>query len=256
MGTHLLFIALTAVIAGGLAALLVATPARWLADDADFAALTGSRAFRPSLLITAAVLLAAVAAALFPIDQAIPHPPEWTAHAPGSGTTLTPPHPTWIDFALTSLSLGAGAAVTPVLFVTDLQIRRLPDRIVYPLIVGLGAAFITGILIGNSTLWWFALLGAVVGILLFGAIHLVGRLVRKPTMGLGDVKLAFVVAGVSGLFSPWAPLVVLLLSVLIAGAWALIAGLRAHDLRATTIPFGPAMLSGLWLGSVGAPFVL
>jgi leader peptidase (prepilin peptidase)/N-methyltransferase len=43
---------------------------------------------------------------------------------------------------------------------------------------------------------------------------------------------------------------------LIAGVWALIGAIRARRLRGVTIAFGPAMLSGMWLGSVLAPILL
>lgn len=43
---------------------------------------------------------------------------------------------------------------------------------------------------------------------------------------------------------------------LIAGVWALIGAVRARQVRGVTIAFGPAMLSGMWLGSVFAPIVL
>ena len=75
-------------------------------------------------------------------------------------------------------------------------------------------------------------------------------------MGLGDVKLAVVVAGVSALISPWAPALVLVVTMLVAGVWAIVAGVRAGSLHRTTIAFGPAMLTGLWVGSVSARFVL
>ena len=61
----------------------------------------------------------------------------------------------------------------------------------------------------------------------------------------------------TGLYDPWAPPLVLVVMMLIAGVWALIGAIRARRLRGVTIAFGPAMLSGMWLG-VGArsnPFV-
>src|SRR5699024_5906006 len=75
-------------------------------------------------------------------------------------------------------------------------------------------------------------------------------------MGLGDVKLAFIVFSTSALYHPWAAPVVLVVMMLIAGVWALIGAIRARRLRGVNIAFGPALLSGMWLGSVLARFVL
>ena len=250
--------ALLIVVAMALAALtavlLVTTPARWLHDASHSAEVTGSRAFRPWLLVLIGVLIAGAAAVSVASDLLTAL--AWTATAPGSGTTFAPPAPNSVDLALTVFLLGAVAGATPVLIVTDLLVRRLPDRIVYPLIGLTCAAIVTGILLGASPRWWFALAWAAAGLALFGGLHLLGRVLRRPTMGLGDVKLAFVVAGIAGLADPWAPALVLVLTMLIAGVWAILAGLRAGSLAGVTIAFGPAMLTGLWVGSVSAPFVL
>ncbi|WP_453984173.1 prepilin peptidase [Brevibacterium casei] len=249
--------ALLIVVAMALAALtaiiLVTTPARWLHDASHSTEVTGSRAFLPWLLVLIGVLIAGLAALALTLPGSAP---TWTATAPGSGTTFVPPAPNWIDLALTALLLGAVAGATPVLILTDLLVRRLPDRIVYPLIGLTCAAIVAGILLGASPRWWFALAWAAAGLALFGGLHLLGRVLRRPTMGLGDVKLAFVVAGIAGLIDPWAPALVLVLTMLIAGVWAILAGLRAGRVAGVTIAFGPAMLTGLWVGSVSAPFVL
>lgn len=241
---------LSMAVAAGTGLLLVGTPARWLADTADAEAVTGSRAFRPVLLVLAGIVIAGLAAFLVPVG------PDWTAIAPGSGTEFVPPSLSTLDLVLMALVLGTTAGATPVLVVADLVVRRLPDRIMYPLIGVFVLACGLGIGLGSSTSWWFGLVGAVCGLLLFGGLHLLGRALHRPTMGLGDVKLAVVVAGVSSLISPWAPALVLVITMLVAGAWAIVAGARAGSLHQTTIAFGPAMLTGLWVGSVSARFVL
>ncbi|MBR7502561.1 hypothetical protein KCW65_20930, partial [Mycobacterium tuberculosis] len=71
---------LSMAVAAGTGLLLVGTPARWLADTADAEAVTGSRAFRPVLLVLAGIVIAGLAAFLVPVG------PDWTAIAPGSGT--------------------------------------------------------------------------------------------------------------------------------------------------------------------------
>lgn len=243
---------LAAAVAAVIGLVLVTAPARWLADPADTAAVTGSRAFRPVPLVLVGIAVAGIAGLLFPL----PGPPSWTAVAPGSGTVFVPPSLSTLDLVLTALVLGTTAAATPVLIVSDLLVRRLPDRIMYPLIGLFVLSCVLGIVLGTAPMWWFGLIAAACGLLLFGGLHLLGRVMRRPTMGLGDVKLAVVVAGVAGLHSPWAPVLVLVVTMALAGVWAIVAGLRAGSLRGTTIAFGPAMLTGMWVGSVSARFVL
>ena len=105
-------------------------------------------------------------------------------------------------------------------------------------------------------MWFTAFFAGLVALVFFIALHLLGRLLRARTMGLGDVKLAFIVFAVAGLFDLWAPALVLVVMMLIAGIWALIGAVRARRIRGVTIAFGPAMLSGMWLGCLFAPILL
>ncbi|WP_413334927.1 prepilin peptidase [Brevibacterium sp. GP-SGM9] len=248
---HGMFIGLTVLVglAGGL--LLSRGTRWWLSDDSRISLVTGRR-LGPAMMF-GGVLLAAAAALLFPASAVIPADTVHTAAAQLTGDVSAPNS---ADLILTAVVLGAVAASTPFLIIFDIRIRRLPDRIVYPLILLILTALVLGTVIGHSLNWYTGFIAGVAATLLFLALHLLGRLLRARTLGFGDVKLAFVVFALAGLFDQWAPALVLIAMMLIAGVWAIISALRSRRLAGTTIAFGPAMLSGMWLGSVLAPFLL
>ncbi len=137
------------------------------------------------------------------------------------------------------------AAVSVVLAVIDLDVRRLPDRIVLPgYAVGAVLLGSASVLRGDVTSLGTAAAGAGAAALLYAVLWF-----SVPGgMGLGDVKLA----GVLGLFL--GHLGVAQAVVGIAGGF-LVGGLVGVALLATrrsgrrsTIPFGPWMLAGAWIG--------
>jgi leader peptidase (prepilin peptidase)/N-methyltransferase len=141
------------------------------------------------------------------------------------------------------------AAVSVVLAVIDLDVWRLPDRIVLPA-YAVGAALLggAGLLRGDLTALGVAAAASGGAFVFFLLLHLVGG------MGLGDVKLA----GVLGLFLGYlgvAQLTVGIAAGFLVGAVvgvALIAANRSN--RKSRIPFGPWMLAGAWIGVlVGRP---
>jgi leader peptidase (prepilin peptidase)/N-methyltransferase len=135
------------------------------------------------------------------------------------------------------------AAISVVLAVIDLDLWRLPDRIVLPA-YGVGAALLGGaaLLRQDPAALGLAAAGAGIAFSFFGLLHLVGG------MGLGDVKLA----GVLGLFLGYlgvAQLTIGIAAGFLLGAVvgiALVAGHRSN--RKSRIPFGPFMLAGAWVG--------
>jgi leader peptidase (prepilin peptidase)/N-methyltransferase len=137
------------------------------------------------------------------------------------------------------------AAVSVALTAIDIDVRRLPDRIVLPSygvgVVLLGAAAIVG---GDFGSFLRALAGAAI---LF-VFYFLLALIKPGGMGMGDVKLA----GVLGLFLGqlgWAELVVGAAGAFLLGGIfgvALMIGGRAK--RRSAIPFGPWMFAGAWLG--------
>lgn len=222
-----------AVFSVGASLFLARSMPWWVADVAHAGLLARSRAYQPVLLGLLSLVLALVALLLFP-------------------TALTSPP----DRLLLALILGVSAAATPFLFLVDIVVHRLPDRIVYLLIGTEVLACVLGQIFGESRIWVLGLVAGTGAALFFGVLHLIGRLLHVRTMGLGDVKLAFVVFLTPTLFSPWAPALVFVIMMLIAGVGALFAAASRRSLAGTTIAFGPAMLSGMWFGAVLSPFLL
>lgn len=202
------------------------------------------------------LVIAAVAALVFTLTVLAPLETGWSAHAPLSGETFAPDQPNSADRIISALLLGLASGATPFLITADLSVRRLPDRIVIPLSLVAVGLLITGSVLGELPMWFWSFFAGILGLVAFAALHLVGRLLGVRTMGLGDVKLAFIVFAVPGLFDPWAPALVLVAMMLISGVWALIGAIRAGRVRGVTIAFGPAMLSGMWLGCLFAPILL
>lgn len=125
-----------------------------------------------------------------------------------------------------------------VLSFVDLDYRILPDRITLPgVVVGLVAAPILGV-VGL----WDSLLGVIVG---GGALYLIGVLgeliLRKESMGGGDVKLAAML----GAFLGWKLVLVDLFIAFLVGA---VVGVAVMARRTgewdSALPFGPFIALG------------
>jgi leader peptidase (prepilin peptidase)/N-methyltransferase len=143
------------------------------------------------------------------------------------------------------------AVITVPLAVIDLEVHRLPNRIVLP------SYLVGGALLGGASAIardWAALVTMLAGGAALFVVYFAVAVGSPRGMGFGDVKLA----GVLGLF-----LGHLGVPQLIVGAFAafLLGGLFAIALlvarragRASAIPFGPWMLAGTWAGiTAGAP---
>jgi leader peptidase (prepilin peptidase)/N-methyltransferase len=143
------------------------------------------------------------------------------------------------------------AAISVALTAIDIDVRRLPDRIVLPsYVVGIVLLATAAIVDADLAPLARALAGA--GILF--VFYFVLALIKPGGMGMGDVKLA----GVLGLFLGqlgWAELAVGAAGAFLLGGIfgiALLIGGRAK--RRSAIPFGPWMFAGAWLGVfAGAP---
>ncbi|SDM85809.1 leader peptidase (prepilin peptidase) / N-methyltransferase [Cryobacterium flavum] len=137
------------------------------------------------------------------------------------------------------------AAISVALAMIDLDTRTLPNRILLPAYpvaaVLLGAAALVA---GEPGRLLTALIGAGT---LFG-LYLALALISPGGMGLGDVKLA----GLLGLYLGylgWAPLIVGAFGAfLLGGVFGLLLLLSRKAKRRSSIPFGPWMLLGAWIG--------
>lgn len=142
------------------------------------------------------------------------------------------------------------AAVSVVLAVIDIDVRRLPDAIVLP-------SWVAGLLLLALAGWnpggeadWSALLRAVIGSAVLFAVYFLLILVYPAGMGFGDVKLAAVL----GLYLGWvgwsAVVVGWFAAFLVGGVFSIALMVLGRAGRKSTIPFGPWMLVGAWLGIV------
>ncbi|MFO7690387.1 MAG: A24 family peptidase [Cryobacterium sp.] len=139
------------------------------------------------------------------------------------------------------------AAISVALGMIDLDTHTLPNRIIYPAYpVSAGLLTAAALLAGHPERLLPALIG---GVALF-SLYLLLALIRPGGMGLGDVKLA----GILGLYLGylgWAPLFVGAFGAFLLGGLFGVAlmALRRVD-RKASIPFGPWMLAGAWVGIV------
>lgn len=142
--------------------------------------------------------------------------------------------------------LAAGGAV---LAVVDAQTHLLPARYFYPL----AAAVITALTVGSITAGNpAALVRAAAGAVTLYAITMTVRFLSPPAMGMGDVRVAVLTAGLLG-WTSWGTLWQgQLLVALLGGLTAVALWIRkpTKGLR-FAVPMGPAILFGsllaLWL---------
>lgn len=138
------------------------------------------------------------------------------------------------------------AAISVALAMIDLDTHTLPNKILlpaYPVAAVLLAA--AALVAGEPQRLVTAAIGAAA---LFG-LYLALALISPGGMGLGDVKLA----GVLGLYLGylgWAPLLVgAFAAFLLGGVFGLLLLATRKAKRRSSIPFGPWMLLGAWLGA-------
>ena len=137
------------------------------------------------------------------------------------------------------------AAVTIVLILTDLDHKRIPNRILYPgTVVGLvllaGGALLDG---GADDLGR----GAMGGVFYFSGLFVLA-LIARGGFGFGDVKLAFML-GLFLAFRGWEHLLVgIFLAFFIGGLIAIALLLTRKKGRKDAVPFGPSLVLGAWIG--------
>lgn len=137
------------------------------------------------------------------------------------------------------------AAASIVLALIDLGHQRLPDAIVLPALVVVGALLaLSAILLGD----WGRLVSTLGAAASLFALYLVIALVYPRGMGGGDVKLAPLIGAALG-FVGWSAVAVGAFAGFVLGAAVglLLIALRRAT-RKTGIPFGPFMLAGSWIG--------
>jgi len=139
----------------------------------------------------------------------------------------------------------AFAAIAVALALIDLDVHRLPNVVVLPAYPVLAVLLALG-------LGGHGLLRAAAGALLLFGFFFAVALVAPGGIGLGDVKLAGVVGGMTAAVS-WGAFLTSAFGGFFLGALAgvlLMLGRRAH--RKTAVPFGPFMLLAAWASILGA----
>jgi leader peptidase (prepilin peptidase) / N-methyltransferase len=153
--------------------------------------------------------------------------------------------------AVTLIALCYLAAISIALAAIDIDVQRLPDKIVLPsYLVGIVLLGTAGALAGDLT----ALLTAAIGGAAAYLFYFLLAFIYPAGMAFGDVKLA----GVLGLFLGFLGVPQLVVGI---AAGFVLGGLYGIGLlvarragRKSGIPFGPWMIAGAWVGALaGVP---
>ncbi len=165
------------------------------------------------------------------------------AFLPPALTALTPPEGLGRGLLLAALLYLASISVGLALI--DVDTRRLPDRVVLPAYPVLATLLLPAALLIEEPA---RLLGASLGCVGMLASYLALAVIKPGGMGLGDVKLAGVLGLVLGWLG-WQQVVVGAFSAfLLGGVCAIALVLAGRARRGSSIPFGPWMLAGAWVG--------
>jgi len=138
------------------------------------------------------------------------------------------------------------AAVTPALWTTDVDERRLPNRLVLPGYL-VAAAAACGLWAATGQAPAVALASGLAYFAFLLVLSLAGG------MGMGDVKLGGVLGLAAGLIAPAAAVGAPVIAFAVGGIGALVTLVRGRG--GTSIPFGPFMLAGFWGAVALAVFV-
>jgi len=143
---------------------------------------------------------------------------------------------TW---ALPGYWWAAGAAIA--LTLTDLDHRRIPDRILVPGIIGATVLLTLGSFADGDP---WAMARAVGGGASYFGLLLLVAVAARGGFGFGDVKFAFLLGMVLA-YRSWALLLVGVFGAFAVGGLASVVLLAARRVgRKDSIPFGPAMVAG------------
>ncbi len=140
------------------------------------------------------------------------------------------------------------AGMTVALFLTDVDHKRIPNRITYP-----GTLVAFGLLAAGSAAdgTASALPRALAGAGLYAGILFIVYLAARGGFGFGDVKLA-VPLGLFLVFDAWGRLFVAgFVTAVIGAVMALGAVVIGRAGAKTEIPYGPSMILGAWVALIG-----
>lgn len=136
-------------------------------------------------------------------------------------------------------------AISVALALIDIDTHTLPNALTYPSYLVLGVLLAVASAFSGD---WDALVRALIGAAILGAVYLVLAIAVPGGMGLGDVKLAGVL-GLALAYLGWGPLAIGGFGAfLVGGVFALVLMVSGRATWRGGIPFGPSMLIGAWIG--------
>jgi len=121
--------------------------------------------------------------------------------------------------------------------VIDLREHRLPNRLVLP---AFPVAFLAQLIATIISADWARQLSAVLIALAVGVIGLGANYI--DTLGMGDVKLATVIALTLGYFNPWLPAIAIGIAFVLAFAVVIVLITFGKVKIGSSIPLGPYLL--------------
>ena len=149
----------------------------------------------------------------------------------------------WVAFMI-----GVFLAIMPAIAVIDFRHRIIPNRVIYPSLIGFSVyvpvAWLAGAPIDPIT--------AGIGFLGYGGILALVAFVSPRGMGMGDVKLVALIGLVLGSVDPASVLVAAGAGILLGGFGA-IGALLSGASRKHAIPFGPFLAAGAVIGALWGP---
>lgn len=144
-----------------------------------------------------------------------------------------------------AVALAYLAVTTVALAAIDLEHRRLPDALTLPAYPVLMVAI--AIHAGVEQEWW--ILGrALIGAAIIGGVYFALWFAYPKGMGFGDVKAAGMLGLALGAVGWGAVAVGAIAGPLIGGIAGIGAMIRSRKARGLTIPYGPWLIAGAWLG--------
>jgi len=154
------------------------------------------------------------------------------------------------DRVFAAVMMAPFLGLMPTLGVIDARHKIIPNRLVYPSLIGFSGAIVAGNLIDGGV----RVAPAAIGLLAYGGGLLVVALISPRGMGMGDVKLAALIGLVLGSLGLSYVAVAAGAGVLLGGLGSLAALAFWRASRKTAIPFGPFLAAGALVAALwGAP---
>lgn len=160
---------------------------------------------------------------------------------------------TAILFAMVTWSVGATwtlpaylvfVTACVALTLTDLEAKRLPNRIVFPADALGGVLLVLGALLDGDA---GNLVGAAIGALGYSGVMLIVHLIAPRGLGFGDVKLAVLLGMFLGYESLWHVAAGFFFAYLAGGVISIVLVVTKLRTMKDAIPFGPYMMAAAML---------